>query len=438
MIDFLLYSAILQVYVLPPTYVIAFTYLWVGLVILGVLTRKIKIQRNRLNSWFLVAGGIFLISATLNMVDPISVGASWTLYFLPISVFLGVISLKGSKTRIEGLLRLNGYCIIFQMLVIIYQSISRGYLVWEDAAVGTIARAGVNSHTPGVLMMLNSIVYAFVWHRTRKRLYFIASTGAMLFWVLTSVVHSYFAFVSGLAIFLALRISPRLSRISRILPKVLLVLLCVHLLLIYTQPVQYHALRNHIRSLIGFNFEHFNSFGKYDFYLNTLQLLRDIPFPIFGVGPGMYNSRVAYAKKGTYLTGKAASLNILPPPSEYTKSYMPRKIPKGVANNPFASIIAIFVECGILGLLVMILLGVSIYKNLGRISRVVSDPSVGGLASGLQFFCCTLFFLIFLENWLEYPKIMITFWFFAGLAWARSGDEPHRLHMKPSAVAQLA
>ena len=162
-------------------------------------------------------------------------------------------------------------------------------------------------------------------------------------------------------------------------------------------------------------------------------LFEEAQRPIFGVGPGNYNSRVAYSKKGDYLTSgyfKKVDYSFLPPQSEYTRKYVHvhkavNKFGGGVRNSPLASIVSILAEYGFAGLIVFLLYGASVYRYLGKLS-MMGDETGSSLALGLQLVSAVILFLFFMEAWLEYPKVMILYWSFV-LSITRHRSVKHKL-----------
>ncbi|MEE2752838.1 MAG: hypothetical protein VX910_02560 [Candidatus Latescibacterota bacterium] len=192
---------------------------------------------------------------------------------------------------------------------------------------------------------------------------------------------------------------------------------CFAIIVERTQTGVYKQLTWYVREIFSGEIDHLSGIGKFKLYQNTFSLFEEAQRPIFGVGPGNYNSRVAYAKKGNYLTSgyfKRVEYGFLPPQSEYTRKYVHVHKVVGVRNSPLASLVSILAEYGFAGLVVFLLYGASVYRYLGKLS-MMGDETGSSLALGLQLGSAVILFLFFMEAWLEYPKVMILYWSFVAL-----------------------
>jgi hypothetical protein len=405
---------LLQVYFLEPMYVLVFSSACVFTAVLGVLCGKLSIPGPIFGKWAVLTTAVLLISSLMNRVDLVSTVGSWALLFIPIAVSLAIIAFRPDTSILHRLIEINAFCAILQFVVICVQSYQAGEIIFEDGVAGTISRRGVNSHTPGVVMMINCLLYAFLWYSSRRSLYSVASILSLCFWILTSTAHSYIAFVCGTILFVLLR------KVSiPMLLKIAVVLWCFASLVEQSQNAVYKQLSSHSRDLLAGEMGQFRIIGKYKLYANTVDLFDEMEYPLIGVGPGMYNSRVAYAKKGDYLTWgyfKKARYSFMPPESPYTRKYVHtpvivNKYGGGVRNNPLTSIISVLAEYGFLGFTLFLTFGLSVYRMLGSLASA-GNKDFRAIAMGLQLISLIFLFMIFFEGWLEVPKAMILYWAF--------------------------
>lgn len=132
--------------------------------------------------------------------------------------------------------------------------------------------------------------------------------------------------------------------------------------------------------------------------------------PIIGIGGGNYSSRSAMIVSNEYL-----SQDIITFPNkcvnEYNKKYVISKWNKdilsqsysdGIANQPFSSIITIFGESGLIGLIIIITVLAMIYRL--EISRLDNKNAIKG---GFSIF---LALSLLLDNYIEYSSIVAIIW----------------------------
>lgn len=131
---------------------------------------------------------------------------------------------------------------------------------------------------------------------------------------------------------------------------------------------------------------------------------------IFGYGFGQYSSRASLIASGEYLRSQISFIPIFISPimQEYLIPYWNKSIwsvqfQDGVMNQPFFSILSIFTELGVLGFILSLL---GLFFSIRYTLRIIKKYK---RRSAFAFFAiiCVFPFLLFTDNWLEYPGVVL-------------------------------
>jgi hypothetical protein len=296
-----------------------------------------------------------------------------------------------------------------------------------DLFVGTI---GKNSHLLAVKNSFAFIIICSLAVFTKKYKYVYLIIPALLGWLLPSAMHTVIVGVLVMVFFIFLKLinttaifllKKYVSKKQRFIVLGSVLVFFVFLSVAITQKGNIFYAYNLIQKM--FEADETKMLRKIISYKNTLfELPKDRMFsPIVGVGFGSYSSRAALITSGEYLSYQPSFIPITP--SEETRKYIiplwNREITKikymdGVANQPFSTIQSIYAELGIIGLILFLLV---FYKNIKMFNRIskIGDDYLRGVSFAMFFYTFYLFFLFFLDNWFEYPRLMIPYWVVVGL-----------------------
>jgi len=136
---------------------------------------------------------------------------------------------------------------------------------------------------------------------------------------------------------------------------------------------------------------------------------------LFGSGPGTFNSRSAFMAGSPYYFTKFSFLKSAEQPF-YFKNYIfplwnntntsQLLLQDGFRNQPFSSLLAFLGEYG---LIFFLLFGFAVFQYFKRVNNTGGkfNPSLCGLHWIFRFLLIFLFSLLFIDNYLEYPEVIL-------------------------------
>lgn len=290
-----------------------------------------------------------------------------------------------------------------------YVLITKTWLL-DDSFSGLYGRSGLSMHTLSLINFLYCVYYLDI--KDYKRFLIFAFSGFMCFYGL------------GLLLFLA-ALSLGLLRTMKMqyLKYVLLAPVLGYAIVLLTTQINPHIFsymnKNIDRAVNSLvinipyneemedvrNFETVKTPRKILAFKGAIKRLKQPEIFFFGTSPGTYNSRTSFLLNGEYtrnplfkkirIRPKYAEIDIYP---LWNKNII-FQFNDGTRNQPFSSIIAIFIEFGVLNGLLLCYLLYRLYK------RTLSANPRNALF--IRFLFVFAFFNILFENYFEYPEFMI-------------------------------
>jgi len=291
----------------------------------------------------------------------------------------------------------------------IYVLITGSWLL-DDSFSGLYGRSGLSMHT---LSLVNFIycIYYFEKKEYPKFLVFVIS-GFMCFYGLGLLL---FIVSFGLVLLRSIKI----EYIKYVISAPIL----IFLIIVFTNSINPHLFsymnKNIDRALSSIVNDH-----PYENEMNDVRNLETVKTPrkilsfkgafkrikdprifLIGTGPGTYNSRTSFLLNGEY-TRNPLFKKIRIRPIYAEKDIYPLwnndiifQFNDGTRNQPFSSVMAIFIEYGLLIFTILFFLMFNLFK------RTLSNNSDKKLF--VRFIFIFLFLNILFENYLEYPEFMI-------------------------------
>lgn len=290
-------------------------------------------------------------------------------------------------------------------LIIKYKSINifKVSMASGDFLKGTFS----NSSLTCIFFCMVSFVY-FDWYcKTRKSSYIYKVLISIIIIILTSANAHIIIF--GITIFLSTIINMINKRKIKQIGIFFVVIYIIINVYSFTQPSNVMYIKNITRSIF---IDDSIKPRKIDYIMESvIQLPKESwEISLIGVGGGNYSSRAAMITSNEYLSGISFSFPsksisefsnkyILP---KWNKELLSKGYNEGIANQPFSSVISIFAETGIIGVVLFISILYRIYKievkKSSRYNNLVGQFSI--------FF--TL--ILFIDNYLEYGTFIAIFW----------------------------
>lgn len=407
---------IFSVFFVPPFFLPIVTGLIFAFGIFAVFRRGYHVT-TPLNKFVWALLALTLVSALVNWTDPISTAMFLGFHLLPLAGFWAVLQFGVTDLSTKRTVRWMGLFTLVQLPVLGYQWYCAGAgglaNISHDLFAGTIARPEISTHTFGIVMMLVMVVSFSLFRAARNGFYLCVALVSFLGWILSATGHSYVAFMIGFFILMVYRHKHRLLRMS---VRVLFVVAVVCLAVIYTRDAIFQIIKVEFYQGEVLRSDKFNAYMRTLFFSSSFREIPDWGWAI-GVGPGMYTSRVALTKTGTYLRGRTYSFFPFPELSPYTDAALTYHSKSSIGNAPWSSFISLWGEVGPGGVVLILLIFGGVFRMGDQIRKSTADPFFKGISEGLQF-CSILYFLIMgVENWLEFPKVATLFWILTALVY---------------------
>lgn len=279
----------------------------------------------------------------------------------------------------------------------------------DDSFIGLFSHYGISLYA---LVLLNTVLFSYYFSSyfgTKKR----SDIFKSLFFLLSAVMGFY---GSGLMVFLAAFIISfltfRFTALIRIVFISIISLVAAYYLVSFLRPealyyyevsikrlLQYDKSESPRKIIVHHNYIHAYSGNAKDFLL--------------GSGPGTFNSRSAF------MAGSPHQFNALPflktdKQPYYFKNYVyplwnhtntsAILYQDGFRNQPFSSLLAFLGEYGLLFSLLFFWSVIEYYKRVREVSKNAGQKNVKWL---FKFILLMLLFLLCIDNYYEYPEIML-------------------------------
>lgn len=285
----------------------------------------------------------------------------------------------------------------------------------DDVFTGLYGKSGFGSHTLSILNTAVSVYFLF--RKQYKKFLFFVVCGILGFYGLGLLIF----LLAGLIFYIPLII----KNISLVL-KGFLVLLALSYVMYLVNPGNIDYIKVNIRDTMSV----FNSYdydkemkkiNNYErtfvpryltFFYGTGKLFFSNPkVLLLGTSPGTYNSRTAFYLNGDFLQNQFIKNHFSENTKyheEYVKPLLNRKLISvpwndGTRNQPFSSLIGLLLEYGfLLGLLIMFIVG-------KKFNCIIKKTPSQHKKNYLIFLSVFLGLLLLVQNYLEYPEIIVFF-----------------------------
>ncbi|HEB36040.1 MAG TPA: hypothetical protein ENI18_09405 [Candidatus Aminicenantes bacterium] len=368
-----------------------------------------------------------IISTILNQASFINFGLAILTYFSSILALLLAFTFPHNKNILRITISLLVFFSLVQILIGLFQLYRTfGFSMVNPFSITTAAGdffTGFlgNSHLLALKLFFLATILTFLWWGTKKKKYLIYTIFVILGWLLASAIHSIILAIITI-IFYTLLSNKLKRRKLKIFIYAFGAIIVIFTLTSVIQPGNIDYAKNQMSSLL--NKDDSLRIRKLTGLKNTLFKLPQEKFyaPIIGVGLGSYSSRAAMITSGEYLRHHPSFIPIIP--SKETKKFilplwnrelLKNKWNHGVSNQPFSSWQSIYGEVGFIGLIIFLFVFFNNIKVFSFLLNNCKDKYICSIASGMLFFTIYLFFLLFMDNWLEYPRLMIPYWLITGL-----------------------
>lgn len=294
------------------------------------------------------------------------------------------------------------------------------YALWsteypDDVFTGLYGRSGFGSHTLSIINLSVSVYYLF--EKKYKKFILFIGCGVLGFYGLGLLI-----FLLAIVVFY----SPLIIKNIGIVFKGLIILALVFFITYIINPGNVDYIKVNVRDSMSvfesYDYEvemdKINNYQRtftpryYTFLQGTGRLIMsDAKVFLLGTSPGTYNSRTAFYLNGDFIQNQFIKDNFSENTyyhEEYVKPILNRKLISvpwndGTRNQPFSSLISIFLEYGVLlGLLIVLICRTKIRDIWSKTNRDNKRKYV-------QFLALFLFLLLLVQNYLEYPEIIIFF-----------------------------
>jgi hypothetical protein len=278
----------------------------------------------------------------------------------------------------------------------------------DDAFIGLYGRHGLGNHGLSVISLLLSAYYLneFSNNKNKRTLLF------ALFFLYGFIMGFYGAAFVGLIVCIIIINYKKLLNL-----KLLFIIFSIigaiyylnekvfiyniHMINMFFQPIRYLDLSIAPRKLILF-------YNYIKIFFNDIYLL------LFGTGPGTFNSRISFMFNGDFANSfsvlfKSFGSNAPAYANEYVYPLWNSAIASirymdGTINQPFSTCISLLSEYGIFFVCVVIIL---LIKKIKYISSITKKHLFH--KKYIFFLLLFLLWLFFIDNYIEYPDIMILF-----------------------------
>lgn len=398
--------------------VFAFTFLRKYLVIvlpilfvLSFLVFNQKITRNII-ILLLIALLNFILSTLFYGFFIINNLVSLSLIFFPFIFLLGRSNPKNNSSEF-----LHRFMIISSTVLIIVDAsafiqligvVIKTGMVPNDSFKGIYGNSGLAMHTLCLINFLYALYFYFVKYRTRAIIF--AFAGILSFFHMGLLL-----FLTSIAAFVIYR-----KTIFKYLLSFVILVFVFNLLLKTIHPASHHYLKYSVTqawlSLKNLDYErdmndalmhkHSITPRKFTFHIGAFKRILSDPLIILsGTGPGTYNSRTSFLLNGDYsrIAILKSSIKFEPPfASEDVYPLWNSKIVyqynDGTKNEPFSSIVALFIEYGFIFSVLFFIL----FFNKVKIIARLSDSRISNFT-----YLSFIFFLLCIasDNYFEYPEL---------------------------------
>lgn len=265
------------------------------------------------------------------------------------------------------------------------------------------------------LMLLNTVLffYYFTLFIARKRILYIAPAA---FFLCCSILGFY---GGGLAIFMVafilaffkFKLAAMLRTISIGVASVAALILLMYLV----KPLVLEYNIANVKKLLVFDPEH-GARKVRSFYNYGVSYPKDVKDFLLGSGPGTFNSRSAF------MVGSPSYFQLIPFIKDHEQPYYFKNYAytlwnannnqkelylDGFRNQPFSSVLAFLGEYGLIFMLAFLWLYYKYYKRVANIFKMSSDDELTALFQFFKFLIVLLPLLLLIDNYYEYPEVML-------------------------------
>jgi hypothetical protein len=356
----------------------------------------------------------------------------------PIFLFFGKIGIEEKRldfSYLDYFIKIATLILLLSNLYGFYQLIRKPGD--DDSFIGFYGVHGLAMHT---LSLMNFIIcvfyfYKYRYYHLRKHLY----------WALFFFLSAFACFFGlGLIAFCLtiLLLNFKLNLIRRFLNRILLfglifIMILGAVILIRPQTLSYNLenIERATRTLANFgslkvytdeelahNYDTPRKFILYYYYAKVY--FSDLQLFLLGNGPGTFNSRTSFLLNGDYSQNKLIELAFGFNQPQLASAYvyplwnsklLSRKFKDGTRNEPFSAIIALLAEYGFLFFLLVALVVKRTFKSLiakGNFllsTEFAFNNKVQHYLSFIRFTAAFVLINLFLDNYLEYPEVILVF-----------------------------
>lgn len=344
-------------------------------------------------------------------------------FYLIFSPFV-VLQLRPSKNISLNIEYFDSFIKIFSRVLLIVNIsaiIYAVFVLWkaeypDDVFTGLYGKSGFGSHSLSIINLAVSVYYFQI--KRKKTFIFFFISGVLGFYGL------------GLLMFLitivVLNIPYLLKKVKIVLSGVLIFVSIVWVIyLTNPQNIDYILLNFKDVSRVFTTYRYEDEMEKVKNYDRTFVpryftfidgtrrlLFSDAKVFLLGTSPGGYNSRTAFYLNGDFIQ-KDFVKNHFSENTQYHEEYvlpiLNRKLLEaqrwndGTRNQPFSSIISIFLEYGIL------IGGLYLFLFYFKARKIIKNTEKQNQKGFLKFLLIFLGFLLTVQNYMEYPEIIIFF-----------------------------
>lgn len=286
---------------------------------------------------------------------------------------------------------------------------------WGDWHMSALA----SSNNVGMVSAIFAFFCLYCALFTKKKKYFIWMAISFFVYIMTDTKHTYPVTIIGLFLLLwKVRLIAKKWWINLLLFSGTFVLFIISLINII-------SIGSSLRTLNKTYTEDIQNY-KLELILRSIQLIKENPLSfLIGQSSGTYGSRVASARAADILAKKEIKLpNFIP---NYTSSnyrwamkglYLEEFLVKsksGAMQNPFASIIGIIMEMGLIGSCMFFYLLYSTYQYCQKYSKTSASPIWKAYAFTVMFAILYIIWASVFDQYFEMPVPAMFFWSFMAI-----------------------